>query len=138
MIKIVITKGTSTSWENKTGFIVPLFKNEIGEYTTIKPDDFPNNGNIFVTTGFEKFEDDYFYEINSEKIQDNTKNYEQDLKAFLEGASTKNPSSKIISGHSTDIKKLSPDELIPIYENKFSLSTNKLVNTEGIESNIFF
>ncbi|SHG40819.1 AAA domain (dynein-related subfamily) [Flavobacterium segetis] len=138
MSKIIIKKSNSTSWENKTGLVLPIFKIESNEFTTVEPKEYPNNGNIFVTIGFERFENNCFYELNADKIQDNTKNYENDLKAFLDGNTTKNPSFKIITNHNGDTRKLAPNEIIPIYHNKFSINSNKLITTEGIINDIFF
>lgn len=138
MSKIIIKKGNSTSREHKTGLILPIFKIENNNYIKTNPNDYPNNGHIFVTVGFETFEDNYFYELNSEKLQDNTKNYESDLKAYIDGNTSKNPSFKITTNYSGDTRKLSPNEIIPIYSNQFSLQSNKLISTEGILSTIFF
>jgi MoxR-like ATPase len=138
-MKIIVKKSYSTSRDNSIGFVIPIFKKSHDNYVKIEEGEYPNNGNIFVTSGFNGFEANYFYEFNSERLQENN-NYENDLAEFLENKSTKNPSRKILSYYhnSEYIRKVSPNNFISVYTNKFSLSTNKLHEIEGVNSEIFF
>lgn len=138
-MKLIVKKSYSTSRENTMGFITPVFKEDQGDFKKIEVSEFPNNGNIFVTTGFNGFESNFFYEFESERLQENN-NYENDLLLFKENRSSKNPSFKILSYYhnSNEIKKVSPNNFVSIYDNKFSLNSNKLLETGNIESEIFF
>ena len=137
MSKILIKKGVSTSRENKTGLVLPLFKIENDEYLRIESNDFPSTGTIFVSAGFNEFEEDTFYEFDSEKLKIND-NYNRDLAAFTNGEIPKSPSKYILSYYHSNIKKTTPQQLIPIYDNRFSLTTNKLIENVGIDNRIFF
>jgi MoxR-like ATPase len=137
-MKIIVKKSHSTQREN-IGFVIPIFKRQNEEYVKIESGEYPNNGDIFVTSGFIGFESDYFYEFESELLQDSY-TYESDLSAYSEKRSTKNPSRKIFSYYhnSDDIKKVAPNKLISVYTNKFSLNSNKLNEVGGVINNIFF
>lgn len=136
IMKLIVKKGISTSRENTTGFVKPIFKFIESEYILVKDEEFPNNGNIFITAGFDKFEVDAFYEIEFDKLQDSNK-YDSDLIAYNSGTTYRNPSLKIVNYH-RGISKLSPDRITPIFENKFDSKSNKLLSIEGIRSDVFF
>jgi MoxR-like ATPase len=135
-MKIIVKRGISTSRENTTGFVKPIFKFDDNEYNIVNDGEFPNNGNIFITAGFDKFEVDSFYEIEFDKLQDSNK-YDSDLDAYNSGTTYRNPSLKIVNFH-RGISKLSPDRITPIFENKFNSKSNKLLSSEGIRSDVFF
>lgn len=134
----IIAKKEKGFYGTKNGLIKPIFERNDKEFKQVNPVNYPNSGNIFITAGFDKFEDDYFYEFAYDKLQDNTKNYEEDLKSYTEGISSKNPCLKILTYYKGDVRKLPPNILIPIYQNKFDKNVKKLITIEGINSRIFF
>ncbi|WP_430613161.1 AAA family ATPase [Flavobacterium sp. JP2137] len=134
----IIARKEKGFYGTKNGLIKPLFEVTNNDYKLVNHEDYPNSGNIFITAGFDNFEDDYLYIFASDKLQDNTKNYETDLTSFNEGSSTKNPCFKILTFHNSTTRKLPPNELIPIYQNKFDKNVNRLFTTEGINNRIFF
>lgn len=136
MSKIIIKKGVSTNRENN-GLAIPIFKIENKEYFRIESNDFPSTGTIFVSAGFNEFEKDTFYEFDSEKLKVND-NYERDLAAHTNGELPKSPSKYILSYYHSNIKKTLPHNLIPIYQNRFTLNSNILLEKEGIVSDVFF
>lgn len=134
----IIAKKEKGFYGTKNGLIKPLFELNDNEYKLVNPENYPNSGNVFITAGFDNFEDDFFYEFTSDKLEDNKRNYDEELKSFNEGTSQKNPCLKILSFFKGDIRKLPPNELIPIYQNKFDKNLNKLQTTDGINAKIFF
>ena len=108
----IIAKKQKEFYGTKNGLIKPIFERNDKEFKQVNPENYPNSGNIFITAGFDKFEDDYFYEFAYDKLQDNTKNYEEDLKSYAEGISTKNPCLKILTYYKGDVRKLPPNVLI--------------------------
>lgn len=136
MSKIIIKKGVSTNRENN-GLAIPIFKIENKEYFRIESNDFPSTGTIFVSAGFNEFEKDTFYEFDSEKLKVND-NYERDLAAHTNGELPKSPSKYILSYYHSNIKKTLPHNLIPIYQNRFTLNSNILLEKERIVSDVFF
>nr|WP_315214107.1 AAA family ATPase [uncultured Flavobacterium sp.] len=134
----IISKKEKGFFGTKNGLIKPLFEVTNNDYKVVNPKNYPNSGNIFITAGFENFEDDYLYEFASDKLQDNTRNYDNDLKSYNDGSSTKNPCLKILTYYNGVTRKLPPNVLIPIYQNKFNKNTSKLLNTDDINSRIFF
>ncbi len=137
MNQIIVKKSKLSNYVSTTGLLIPLVGIVENEYSVINTNDYPNNGRIFVTKGFELLDENYFYEIESLKLQDN-KNYETDLSDYQQGVSHKNPSKKILFVNAINSpRKLTPIELIPIYGNDFSLTSNKLATADGILSDIF-
>nr|WP_315199861.1 AAA family ATPase [uncultured Flavobacterium sp.] len=134
----IIAKKEKGFYGTKNGLIKPLFELNDSEYKLVNPVNYPNSGNVFITAGFDKFEDDYFYEFPHDKLQENTKNYDNDLRSYNEGTSTKNPCLKILAYFNGEVRKLPPNELIPVYQNKFDKNINKLHSTDGINAKIFF
>ena len=59
----IIAKKQKEFYGTKNGLIKPIFERNDKEFKQVNPENYPNSGNIFITAGFDKFEDDYFYEF---------------------------------------------------------------------------
>jgi|GEM_PF-4626305 len=132
MEKIIIKKDRE---RNLIGFFKPLFiENDYG-IVIAKSEDFPNDGEIYMPKGIDKFESNSLYYVDKEDITSNYK-YDDQLTAYKENPHAQNPCKFII--YDNRIKKVLPTELISIFSNNFSLKTQKLTDYGNIESKVFF
>ena len=133
----IIAKKVKGFYGNKNGLIRPIF--EIDELQNIRPilsGEYPNSGLIFLGD-YELLDNDIssnlFVMDNCFFISDDTGYHDrqQDNNACQKRI---NYNSRI----SSFFKDLTPNLYIPIYKNKFSFDTNRLISTDDIASKIFF
>lgn len=136
-MKLIVKKVKGFFGNRKNGFIEPLFEiNNLGDLRVIPKEEYPNNGKIFIA--------DYeLLETHIETVLFSIDNgfFINDDNNFPEKIEDSNASQKRInynSGIGDYFSNLSPHLFIPIYTNKFNLDRHKLIEKEGIITNVFF
>lgn len=137
-MKIIAKKVKALGYAKKDGLIRPIFEiDELGNFKQITAERYPNNGQIFLGD-YELLDSDI---KNDLFLMDGDVFFINDDRNFQERASDINACQKRINYNtriSSYFKLISPNKLIPIYSNEFSLLNNVVESPDNIKSDIFF
>lgn len=137
-MKIIAKKVKALGYAKKDGLIRPIFEiDELGNFKQITAERYPNNGQIFLGD-YELLDSDI---KNDLFLMDGDVFFINDDRNFQERASDINACQKRINYNtriSSYFKLISPNKLIPIYSNEFSLLNNVVESPDNIKSEIFF
>lgn len=125
MKKIVAKVSTQKFTNSSNGKLLPIFYTD---WTSVDSNDFPNTGDIFVATGFERIEDQYFYEVKEESLRDNNRFTDSDP----------SQAKKIIYCNEDSLSRIELNRLIPIYDIDFNFKSKRVFSTKEITFTPFF
>jgi MoxR-like ATPase len=136
-MRIIAKKVRAIGYSKKDGLIRPVFEmDELGNYKQISADKYPNNGQIFVGD-YELLDLDIkndLFLMDSDFFISDDHNY-QDRSTDINACQKR---IRYNSGISSFFKLISPQKLISIYSNEFSLLNNVVESPDNIKSDIFF